>query len=148
MCIEKVLRRSLEFREAIERSDKSKLPVSFSNFPRGSCGDAVPLLARYLESCGLGSWLYVSGVRSGELGDGSFFSHAWIRNEELVVDITADQFEDFFEKVFVASSSEWHASFKITDEHVASFDVYGESVMRELEATYLQVMSFLSLSEL
>ena len=40
------------FRAAIDACDKRRLPYSFTEFPSGSCGDTVLLLAKYLEKHG------------------------------------------------------------------------------------------------
>ena len=72
------------FRAAIESCHRDVLPISFQDFPRGSCGDAAPMLGEYLNEIGLGPWLYKVGKRSS---DGHW--HAWIEQNGLIVDITA-----------------------------------------------------------
>ncbi len=98
------------FRNAIERTDKRKLFLTLQNFPHGSCGDAVLLLGHYLKNNDFGKIDYMLGERETETNDG-FRSHAWLQRESLVIDITADQFEDFKEPVFVQSDSQWHEEF-------------------------------------
>jgi len=75
------------FRHAIEACDRSALPITFENFPAGSCGDAALILGKYLEERGFGLFDYVLGERGGR-------SHAWLQRGHLVVDITGDQFDD------------------------------------------------------
>ena len=51
-------------------------------------------------------------------------SHAWLQNKEFIVDITADQFEDIYIKVWVTSQSKWHQGLDGTKVHAASFECY------------------------
>lgn len=108
---------AVRFRCAIESCDKSSLPVTFEHFPRGACGDATLLLAKFLEESGLGQFNYVLGDRNGS-------SHAWLENGDVVVDITADQFPDMPHPVVAAYKSKWHAAFCGEVQNVANFDIY------------------------
>ena len=80
------------FKEAIQKCDKKLLPITFKEFPKGSCGDAVLLLGKYLSDVGLGEFDYV-------LGGVNEKSHAWLQQNKLIVDITADQFDDQTEEI-------------------------------------------------
>lgn len=51
----------LQFRNAIVAYGIKKLPISFHEFPMGSCGDASLLLGKYFEEMGLGQFDYVCG---------------------------------------------------------------------------------------
>ena len=75
-------------------------------FPKGSCGDASLLLGEFLYSHGEGDWIYVAANRSG---DGH--THAWIEKDGLLVDITADQFDDGQPPVLVTRDKSWHKQF-------------------------------------
>lgn len=109
------------FRNAIERTDKLRLPIiSFRKFPVGSCGDAVLLLGHYLKNQGFGEFDYMLGELDYEI-NGQYLPHAWLQQENLIVDITGDQFEDFDDPVFVKSHSPWHEKFNGKAEHVADF---------------------------
>ncbi len=59
-----------QFRSALEKCPKNILPIQFKKFPRGSCGDAGLLLAKYLNSVGLGQFDYVHGD-TGNRSDGT-----------------------------------------------------------------------------
>ena len=83
------------------------LPITFSSFPRGACGDASLILGAYLADNGFPHFVYVTGER-GSHEAGTWSSHAWLEADGLVADITADQFQDAPSKIVVAASSPWH----------------------------------------
>lgn len=60
------------FRQGIERSPRHKLPITFSNFPRGACRDATPLLGAFLIDQGLEPFDYMLGERGSS-------SNAWLQ---------------------------------------------------------------------
>ncbi|WP_331768068.1 hypothetical protein [Embleya sp. NBC_00896] len=62
--------------------------LGLKTFPHGACGNACELLGEYLTSLGLGEWEIVTGQRHPQ-------THAWLERDEVIVDITADQFPDF-----------------------------------------------------
>jgi hypothetical protein len=103
-----------DFRAAIEKCDKRSLGIEFDQFPHGSCGAVAELLGKYLRDCGLGDFRYVSGRRHLP-GDDQGRSHAWLRQGEVIVDITADQFGEGHGSVVVTTDSSWHDSFG--DQH-------------------------------
>lgn len=108
------------FRVAIERCDRRVLGVAFEYFPRGACGDASLILAEHLRRHGAGDVRYASGVRwRGE----DRRSHAWLRVDGYIVDITADQFEEIDDPVIVTTDPAWHATF-LEDEHKPSTGDY------------------------
>lgn len=88
--VEKLARR---MRSAIEALQPEKLPITMVAFPVGSCGDVSLLLGTYLKDSGIPDFEYVSGDR-GSHNDNTWTSHAWLARGSLIVDITADQFED------------------------------------------------------
>jgi hypothetical protein len=120
-----------DFRRAIERCPRGKLPKSFKRFPHGSCGDSTLLLAKYLERNGHSAFSYIHGMR----GD---HSHAWLQRDDLVIDITADQFVDQEQPVIVAYKSEWHLTFNtdLKDEQPTDFEQYDQLKARMLTRAY------------
>ncbi|MGN0148858.1 MAG: hypothetical protein ACI4C7_01245, partial [Clostridia bacterium] len=92
-----------------ERSNIALKDYGFAYFPQGCC---------HSTSLALGVWLYNMSNKSmkikcitGEQIDGK--SHAWLEYNHLIIDITADQFEDITESVMITSlSSVLHASYK------------------------------------
>ncbi len=124
------------FRLLIENADRSKLPISFENFPAGSCGDAAILLAQYLIDAGCDTPTYVSAelVRHPNL-----LSHAWIELDGIVLDITADGFEADAAPVIVTENSAWHDRFDRFDEHPAAINVYEDRIVSMLTAAYHEI---------
>jgi hypothetical protein len=99
------------FRRAIERYTAATVAPAMPGFPRGACGYASKLLARYLEAQGLGPvTLMANGVR----GARQIESHAWLEAGGLIVDITADQFPDAPGAFVVGRDSTFHRTFRGT----------------------------------
>ena len=99
--IKQVRHAAVRFRSAIEADER--LPVPMAGFPAGACGPASELLGQYLLDCGLGTWSYIMGFRQA---DG--WTHAWVESDGVIVDITADQFDDIADGVIVTPDREWH----------------------------------------
>lgn len=127
-----------DIRSGIERSDKATLPITFSTFPSGSCGDAALILGTHLKLLGLGTFNYVSGVR-GSHDDGTHHSHAWLEGNGLIIDITADQFPEFPHRVFVSLQSAFHQSFESEVLHEADFRVYDQHTAAALSRAYQMI---------
>lgn len=126
------------FRAAIEATQPSKLPITFNNFPHGSCGDAALLLAKYLEESGHSGFNYILGERHDS-------SHAWLQKDALIVDITGDQFSDMPHPVFVGAHSDWHASFNGCPKHIADFEIYDAHTRSTLHAAYHEILLHLKI---
>jgi hypothetical protein len=124
---------ALKFRRAIEECDKTRLPVSFISFPKGSCGDASLILAHYLKEKGLGEFDYILGGRMGK-------SHGWLKQAEFIIDITADQFEDNNEKVIVTVNPKWHNEFKVENVNIADLKTYDENTKTNLLNAYNEII--------
>lgn len=108
------------FRKAIERTPKEELSICFSKFPRASCSAASQILGLHLAHQGFGSFDHVCGELH-YYSEGSWFfyySHSWLERDDLIVDITGDQFKcrppvyvgskDFFFSRFVTNSWNRH----------------------------------------
>ena len=121
------------FRNAIERSDRVRLPITLLNFPRGSCGDAIIMLGAYLDEQGIQPLIYVGGQRGEK-------SHAWLESDGLIIDITADQFDDCDEPVIVTRESEWHSTFERDFESEASFINYDPATVNRLARPYEEIL--------
>jgi hypothetical protein len=128
-----VKKAALSFRALVEAAPKGGLPISLQNFPNGACGDTTLLLGRYLAELGHGEFRYYLGRRDGR-------SHAWLQRGPLIVDITADQFDDFEAPVFVADDSPWHGGFAGEDQHAADPTVFGEPTTSSLAAAYTLIV--------
>lgn len=139
MRSEEIYKAAEEVRSAIERADRASLPITFENFPRGSCGDATLILGTHLKSLGFGPFNYVVGDRGNQC-EGTWHSHAWLEGEGLVIDITADQFPEFPHKVFVAPTSSFHETFDSEATHEADFHIYDQHTVATLSAAYSTIL--------
>ena len=115
-----------KFRVALE---KGGLPlISLADFPRGSCGDTCELFGQFLIDSGFGEWLYCSGQR-----DEPFHTHAWLEQQGLILDITADQFPDIHQRVLLTLDHSWHARFlPVTGRRIAGRRVRHRGPLRTL----------------
>lgn len=85
------------FRKAIEAAKKNNEPGElFRKFPIGQCGHVSDILAQYLIDNGISSIMYVNGTYYGDDFDDRY-AHTWLLVNDLVIDITGDQFK-FHEK--------------------------------------------------
>jgi hypothetical protein len=126
------------FRDAIERCDPQQLSIAMQDFPKGSCGDAVPLLGTYLAEQGLGKFTYVLGRRDCGGINGQHF-HAWLEADGIIIDITADQFLEIDQKVIVATQSDWHATFEREEKDPADYRIFEDCP--KLEETYRAILT-------
>jgi hypothetical protein len=101
-------------------------------FPHAACGDTTLLLAEYLDEQGYGRAHYICG----ELGAQT---HAWLELCGYVVDITADQFEDYAETRFVAQDMTWHGQFSIAERFTADWRLFDPYTQAMLAHTYLVI---------
>ena len=122
-------------RRAIEQLPRSVLPASLSWFPKGACGDASLLLGAYLVDNGFSGFNYVCGER-GNHDAGTWTTHAWVAKDELVVDITADQFSDAPAGVIIADPSLWHKTFTAYNTAPSDFREYSEPNIYEIAVLY------------
>lgn len=95
----KIIRNILE-------KNKNNMDVEwFKFFPRGCCKEASLVLAKHLHKKEFGIADIICGERNCE-------THIWLEIEGVIVDITADQFEDIDEAVIVVESSIFHDKFE------------------------------------
>jgi len=132
--MERLISLVIAFRKAIEVSPRDKLPITFSNFPRGACGDVTLLLGAFLIEQGLEPFDYMLGERGSS-------SHAWLQRGNLVVDVTADQFTDCDSSIIVADGSEWHRKFDGKRLHVADYHIYDERTRVILGSAYSVIIA-------
>lgn len=133
------------FRAALEEAVEDamlSLPA-FDKFPRGCCGDASDLLARYL----LESGIRTSGV-SGTFRSAGFESaqtHMWLIDEDgLIIDITGDQFRfnplllNYSEPVYYGPEDDFHRLFEIDgcNINVGEFERYNNPARNSLIEAY------------
>jgi hypothetical protein len=123
-----------DFRDLIMNTEKNSLPLTLQDFPNGACGDTTLLLGHHLAELGHGKFRYYLGWRNGK-------SHAWLQAGTVIVDITADQFEDFDDPVFVSDRSSWHEGFAGSDQHAAHLAVFGEATEAILRSAYGAILA-------
>jgi hypothetical protein len=128
----------VRIRAAFERMDKSNIPVTFREFPSGACGDTCEVLAEILKELGYGNSQYVTGLR--ENGN----SHAWLQFDSIIVDITADQFDEISENVYVGPLNDWYRSFEVQQKHDAGYSRLDASSIAELSNVHSRVRAELN----
>ena len=110
-----------KFRRAIDlakENGKLNFDDIFRAFPRGCCGDTCYRLGQYLLDHDIAS-TYVCGNYYYDNPEGRWQSHAWIMVNELIVDITGDQFkfsQDFIYynlPVYVGKTDAFHELFEV-----------------------------------
>ncbi|MBB2713979.1 UNVERIFIED_ORG: hypothetical protein GGE53_005660 [Rhizobium etli] len=62
----------------------------------------------------------------------------------MIIDITADQFEDFNQAVFIATTSPWHDALNGEDLHEATVSVWGSDWEARFRSTYATLMNAMS----
>ena len=137
--IEAIRVKAMAFRAGIEMCDRSKLPVSMQEFPRGACGDTVALLGTFLIDNGFGEFDYMLDEMAIH-GDADWSTHAWLQRDDLVADITADQFRGIGDRVIVTTQSAWHRSLGGQRQDVANFRTYDVASADELRAAYHEIL--------
>jgi len=130
--MEEIEAQTSDFRDRLENY-KNEHGLSLQSFPDGACGDASILLAHHLTEHGFGPFRYICGRR----GDAT---HVWLRDGHFIIDITADQFDDFDQPVFVSSASSWHDALNGKDMHEATITVWGEEWAARFRAAYAALM--------
>lgn len=123
----------VRIRAAFERMSKSNLPISFKNFPHGACGDTCEVLAELLGELGYGSFDYVVGCR--ENGN----SHAWLERNSEIIDITADQFDEISDSVYIGPPNAWYQLFEIQKVHEAGYSRLDAHSRAELSNVHSRV---------
>lgn len=79
------------------------------DFPRGCCKVGSIFFLKWIgDRDGIRSGFGVANAARGP--EDSQQTHAWVEVEGYVVDITADQFSDFAQAVFVGRASDWHGA--------------------------------------
>ena len=99
-----VLARSM--RRAIEGLPQETLPFHMRDFPRCWCTDASLLLGAFLSDKRFGGFELIRGWRGSQ-------SHAWLAKDDLIIDITADQFPDAPLGMLITKPSSWHEQFEV-----------------------------------
>ena len=103
-----------EFRRKIEyacESHRFSARDRMSRFPMGCCDDSTDLFANYLwQTCGIRSYR-VDGVYFADNSEDSIW-HTWLEVENVIIDLTADQFPDY-ESMYVGKADSFHQKFEV-----------------------------------
>ena len=121
------------FRNAIFKTKDISPLIGLRDFPEGGCGDSSLLLGHHLNKLGYESLLYISGYK----GD---CSHAWIEMGNLIVDITADQFEEIDEEVVVTTSDKWHCEWIEDSRQVININDFDDNFRKKFLLAYNQIV--------
>jgi len=123
-----ILEAATSFRNALERCHKSLNVDGFKDFPNNSCGLTSSFLGTFFKDQGFGVFEYfIADVPGG--------THAWLQKNDIVIDITADQFDHITDRVIVSNSSIWHQSLDAESQGEADFRDGGIS-LKEDELAY------------
>jgi hypothetical protein len=144
--IQRVRGIALAFRRALEEHGPESSVSSLRHFPRDSCADAVLLLGAYLFDKGIGPFEAVGG-RFEDCLSGTWYSHAWLEREGVIVDITADQFPGMSEPVIVTRDPAWHRRFQTSNRGVADFRRYDPAASAQLRVVYDRICATLEANE-
>lgn len=112
---------AVAYRATLERvlANRSDVGVELSSFPGGACEITSIMLGHYLQELGVKDVKKVTASRNFrdyayEDERYSEQGHVWlIINNGTIIDITADQFDDFDQPVYVADISGFHETFTI-----------------------------------
>jgi len=110
-------------RQALANLPENEWPHHWKSFPGGTCSDTSLVLGAFLTDAGFDGFELVSG-EGDRRQDGICPSHAWLQREQLVVDITADQFADGPGPVVVTETPEWHRRFRVMWKDAGDFRDY------------------------
>ncbi|MGY3610463.1 MULTISPECIES: hypothetical protein [unclassified Bradyrhizobium] len=126
------------FRAALDRLDPASLSVGFHQFPLGACGDTCLLLGTALIERELGEFQYICGHN---LHGGNFESHAWLAAHAVIVDITADQFNEGMPPVFVGEEAGWYGKWSNrTNLGTGDYHLWNKGSAGELGRSYKLIM--------
>ena len=103
-------------------SESTYVDVELQRFPSGSCEVSSVILGLYLREKYAVNVVQSVGKRPSPECEYSENNHVWLTvNETIVVDITADQFDDCLAKVFVGRDSAFHDTFEVYDTRPVDF---------------------------
>lgn len=134
---EQIVKITFAVRMAIEACKPDELPWRI--FPKGACGDTCLVLGQILHEAGFKSAEYVCGNKYRD--DRKPYSHAWLRYDGLIIDITADQFPEVGSKVIVTCESEWHKGWEESRPESGVLQDYGVANVQHLWELYSVVKS-------
>lgn len=139
--VDEIKKISTAVREAIVDSDGA-WPQFWPGFPGGSCSDASLVLGAILDDAGHTGFQCAWGEIVKP--DGTRPSHGWLQRGDLIVDITADQFDEIAEPVIVATDSAWHRKWRIVTMSPGDLKEHKIREVAELYTLYHEVNRLLA----
>ena len=130
-------------RRAIERIPFDERPCGFVRFPSGACQDAALVLGACFANRHVAGFQLVSGKIWSER-DTDWCTHAWLSRGDLIVDITADQFDPKLGSVIVSARSEWHSQFEINPPSDSDFRDSDEPGNHDRTEVLMRVEAYLA----
>lgn len=101
---------AVAFRRSFETVDLSNAPGFLPSFPDGCCNWASWMIGHFLKYEQQMEPFEVIGGRSSSDG---YEEHSWLVLDDIIIDITSDEFPDSNEAVIVGTRSEWHKGWEI-----------------------------------
>lgn len=105
-----------DFRQAIEESDLSEKSIGreanirVGDFPYAACSEISTVFGIVLTEKYNLKPLEVKIANIEGLED-EFGTHHWLEHDDIIIDVTADQFDVVDEKVIVSTDSEFHKKY-------------------------------------
>lgn len=145
-------------RETIDRIELKSLSPQFFQFPGGACGAASDVLGTYLDELGFRPIRRV--LKYCKIPEQNY-SHTWLEYDNLLIDITADQFNSHKEigPVFgfkncvnvTEDKSDWYQVFNFDigiedrrEAHYRYFEKAGDlSTVNLIESDYLKILNYI-----
>ena len=145
--LDKYTEAATQFRQMIENTDRSKLPIEFEDFGvpgiglasrhSGGRAEAPILLAQYFIDLGYGFPTYVRA----ELYDPDLrWAHAWIELDGVLLDIAFDGLFADMPPVIATEDSEWHDMFKRLDENPVAIHLFDKRTVVMLRTAYHEII--------
>jgi hypothetical protein len=123
--IEQIRHIAFRVRRAIQRIPFDERPCGMERFPIGACLDAALVLGACFANRHVEGFQLVTG-RIWSERHADWCTHAWLLRGDLIVDITADQFDPKLGSVIVSERSEWHRLFETNPPSDSDFRNSGE----------------------
>lgn len=128
-------------------SDFDGTSLSASQFPSACCDDSSQILAAYLSDNGYVGAKLIRGEYGGR--DSELQTHVWLSLNNVNIDITADQFNEYGynnPRVIIESNNAFLSTFEALDDGIADFRVHlkkysSPCLEREFQSCYELILS-------
>jgi len=129
-------------RAAIEEeiaTSKYTNDIELQSFPRGSCEVATVILGLFLIQAGYEKTIQHAGLRRNINGSENY--HVWLFvNDQIIVDITADQFQECTSKIIVETRSKLHDSFPVYQKRPLNLEALDRNGMANYRNLYNEIL--------